>query len=100
MRETSTSTGAPAARARSDGHMLAAKGTAAPKPAAPPSAEVATMRLRRVLLTFSLSLMKMAVLEEGAKVRDCSDAPSPCPRFGAEARSFQGAFCILGAPQM
>ena len=50
------------ARARSDGHMLAAKGTAAPKPAAPPTAEVAKIRLRRVLLTFSLSLMKMPFL--------------------------------------
>jgi len=81
MRERSTSTGAPAARARSEGHMLATKGTAAPRPTAAPAAEVATTRLRRVLSGFSLSFMKMAFLSEGAKGCDCSDALLPCPRF-------------------
>ena len=58
----STSTGAPAALARSEGNMLATKGTAAPTPAAPPTTEVATTRLRRVLSTFICSLMEMEFL--------------------------------------
>jgi hypothetical protein len=59
MCEISTSTGAPAARARSEGHMLAAKGTAAPSPATAPAAEVATIKLRRVLSGFACSFMEM-----------------------------------------
>src|ERR1043165_9409324 len=55
--EMSTSTGAPAALARSDGHMLATNGTAAPRPAPAPSTDVATRRLRRVLSTFTYSLI-------------------------------------------
>ena len=58
---TSTSTGAPAARARSEGHMLATKGTAAATPAAPPATEVATTSLRRFLFTFISSFMEMAL---------------------------------------
>src|SRR5262245_2489422 len=58
----STSTGAPAARARSEGHMLTANGTAAATPAAAPTAEVATRRLRRVLSGFSCSFMEMEFL--------------------------------------
>ena len=60
--EMSTSTGAPAAFARSEGHMLTTKGTAAPTLAAPPTTEVATTRLRRVLSTFVSSFMEMALL--------------------------------------
>jgi len=63
--------------------MLATKGAAAPTAAAPPTTEVATTKLRRVLSGFSLSFMKMAFLWEGAKVRDCSDALPACPRFRA-----------------
>src|SRR5262245_23557530 len=58
----STSTGAPAARARSEGHMLTAKGTAAATPATAPTAEVATIILRRVLSGFSCSFMEMELL--------------------------------------
>ena len=42
--------------------MLTTKGTAAPTPAAPPTTEVATTRLRRVLSTFVSSFMEMALL--------------------------------------
>ncbi len=64
----SASTGAPAALARSEGHQLQANGTATPTPAAPLTAAVATIRLRRVLLIFS-SLMEglsREASEEGA----------------------------------
>src|SRR5690606_24937186 len=52
----STSTGAPSAFARSEGSILAAKGTAAPTAAMPPTTEVATNN-PRLLLSSSLSLM-------------------------------------------
>ena len=39
--------------------MLAAKATARPTPATPPTTEVATTRLRRFLSTFICSLMEM-----------------------------------------
>jgi hypothetical protein len=39
--------------------MLAKNGTAAPTLAAPPTTDVATTRLRRVLSTFSCSFMEM-----------------------------------------
>ena len=60
MCEMSASTGAPTALARSEGHMLATKGTAAATPAAPPATEVATTSLRRFLFTFISSFMEMA----------------------------------------
>ncbi len=60
MWEMSASTGAPAALARSEGHMLATKGTAAATLAAPPATEVATTSLRRFLSTFISSFMEMA----------------------------------------
>jgi len=75
------STGAPAARARSEGHMLATKGTAAPTPATPPATEVATTRLRRVLSTFVCSLMEMDLLWVDAKPADFNDGTRKCPRF-------------------
>ena len=55
--EMSTSTGAPAALARSEGSRLETKGTAAPTVAAPPKTEVATTRLRLALSGFLLSFM-------------------------------------------
>jgi hypothetical protein len=42
--------------------MLATKGIAAPTVAAPPTTEVATTRVRRVLSTFSRSFMEMGLL--------------------------------------
>jgi hypothetical protein len=81
--EMSASTGAPAALARSEGHMLTTKGTAAPMPAAPPTTEVATTRLRRVLSTFISSFMEMECFGSGAKVCDFSDDPCKSPRFRA-----------------
>ena len=54
----SASTGAPPALARSEGSQLAANGTAAATPAAPPAAQVAITRLRRPLLTFLTSLIE------------------------------------------
>src|SRR5688500_19907471 len=57
--EMSTSTAAPRALARSEGSMLATKGTAAPTVAAPPARDVATTRLRRVLSACTRYLMEM-----------------------------------------
>jgi hypothetical protein len=67
MREMSASTGAPAALARSEGHMLATNGIAAATLAAPPTTEVATTKLRRVLSGFGSSFMGMAFLIAGRK---------------------------------
>jgi hypothetical protein len=58
----SMSTGAPAALARSEGHMLATNGAAAATVATPPATLVATTSVRRVLSTFSRSFMEMALL--------------------------------------
>jgi hypothetical protein len=61
--------------------MLMTKGTAAPTVAAPPTTEVATTRLRRVLSTFISSFMEMGGLSARAKVCDFSDGLRKCPRF-------------------
>jgi hypothetical protein len=61
--------------------MLATKGTAVATPATPPTTDVATTRLRRVLSTFVSSFMEMALLWECAKTCDFSDGPCKSPRF-------------------
>src|SRR3954462_6544688 len=90
--EISTSTGAPAAFARSEGHMLATKGTAAPTPAAPPTTEVAMRRLRRVLSTFPCSFMGMLLLLRGAKGCDSTERSRKCHQFAPKRLYFQRNF--------
>src|SRR5262249_53248363 len=101
----SSVTGAPAALARSEGHMLATKGTAAPTPAAPPTREVATMRLRRVLSTFPCSFMGMLLLWRRAKACDSTEGSRNCHEFARKHLYFQRNFVYwrvlsVGFPSM
>jgi hypothetical protein len=66
MLPTSTSTGAPAALARSEGSMLATKGTSAATAPAPPTAAVATISRRLPQLTLPAVLIVLILGAIGA----------------------------------
>src|SRR6185503_13998602 len=102
--EMSASTGAPAARARSDGHMLATNGTAAPTPAMPPATEPATTRLRRVLSTFISSFMEMALLlrspEQAQKRAILAMGLAKVHVFASKRLDFQENFVYSSSAEM